>query len=163
MRAKNLTAFAVAATISLVAAGHRWGDSAHAIGLIRVDGGEANHPIVLDGGRSLYSLIVTATVIPPYHGDTRLVLEGEPALDHTIQLSEAVIELPLRRRPELEDEVLHDLRPRDRLALWVVIRPEKPARGRYELNFYHAGTDSRVLSVPVIFRGEGEAGAERHR
>lgn len=163
MRSKNLIVFIVAAAISLVAAGHRWGDSGHAIGMVRAGGGEARHPIVLEAGRTNYSLIVTATVIPPYSGDARLVLEGEPALDHEFHFSEPVIDLSLRRRPEFNEHVVLGLEPGDRLALWVVIRPAAPARGRYTLNFYDTRTNRSVLSVPVIFGKEGEQGARRHR
>ena len=105
---------------------------------------------------------MTATVIPPYRGNARLVLEGLPEQDYEIQFSAPVIDLPLRRRPEFRDGVLHGLQPGDRLALWVVIRPSAPARGKHDLRFYDTETQRPVLSVPVIFRGEGEAGAERH-
>lgn len=162
MRPRHLITCTIAAAISLAAAGHRWGDSGHAIGLIRLDGGSARHPIVLESGKRRYSLIVTATVIPPYRGDTRIVLEGLPEQDYEIRLSEPVIRLPLHRSPEFRDGVLYGLEPRDRLALWVVIRPSVPAEGKYSLRFYDTETGRPVLSVPVIFRGEGEAGAERH-
>ena len=162
MRPKNLIVFILAAAVSLVAAGHRWGDSGHAVGRIQARGGEAGHPIVLQGGEGLYSLIVTATVIPPYRGDTRLALQGQPALDYEVRFSEPVIDLSLRRRPAFRDNVLYGLQPGDRVALWVVIRPSIPARGKYTLAFQDTKTDRSVLSVPVIFREEGQAGAARH-
>lgn len=163
VRPKNLIVFVIAVAISLVAAGHRWGDSGHAIGLVQARGGEARHPIVLEGGKELYSLIVTATVIPPYRGNARLVLEGIPEADYEIHFSEPIIDLRLRRRPEFRDNVLYGLQPRDRLALWVVLRPSTPAKGRHTLGFYDTKTDRLVLSVPVVFRGEGEGDAEGHR
>jgi len=163
MRPRNIIVFIIAAAVSLVAAEHRWGDSGHAVGLVRAQGGEARHPIALDSGRNLYSLIVTATVVPPYRGDARLVLEGIPETEYEIHFSEPVIDLPLRRRPEFRDNVLYGLQPGDRVALWVVLRPSTAARGKYTLAFQDTQTDRSVLSVPVIFREEGEAGAEGHR
>jgi len=159
---KNIIVFIGVAAISLVAASYRWGDSGHAIGLIKAKGGEARHPIVLESGRKLYSLIVTATVIPPYRGDVRMVLEGEPEMDYEIYFSEPVIDLSLRRRPEFRENVLYGLKPRDRLAFWVVIRPSMPVKGKYVLVFYDTRTDHSVLSVPVIFQEEREDGDQRH-
>lgn len=78
MRSKKLLVFLLAVAISTVAAGFRWGDSGHAIGLVKAKGGKARHPIVVEGGKGLYSLIVTATVIPPYSGDARICEEKCP-------------------------------------------------------------------------------------
>ena len=158
-------AVAVAVAVSAFAAAHRWGDSGHAIGLIKAGGGSVRHPVVLDSGLDRYSVIVTATVIPPYRGDARVVLEGNPELEHEIYLSEAVVDFHLPRRPEFSDHVLHGLRPGDRLALWVTMKPSQriPARGRYQIAFYDTKTGGSVLDVPVIFKeGTGDAGAQHH-
>ena len=158
-------AFAVAAAVSTLAAAHRWGDSGHAIGLIKANGGGVRHPVVLDAGLDRYSVIVTATVIPPYRGDARVVLEGDPELEHEIYFSEAVVDFHLPRRPEFSGHVLHGLEPRDRLALWVMMRPpaRSPARGQYQIAFYDTKTGKSVLDVPVIFReGTGDAGTQHH-
>lgn len=162
MRSKKLLVFLLSVAISTVAAGFRWGDSGHAIGLVKAKGGEARHPIVVEGGKGLYSLIVTATVIPPYSGDVRLVFEGEPELDYEIFFNEPVIDLGLRRRPEFREPVLQGLKPRDRLAIWLVIRPAAPAKGEYRLAFYDIRSENAVLSVPVIFKEEGGEDGEHH-
>ncbi len=123
MKVKNVVFFILALAASFLAATYRWGDSAHAIGLIRASGGEARHPAFFESGESRYALIATATVVPPYRGDARVVLEGKPLIDHRIYLSGPVVDLGLRRNPELRDNVIRGLQPRDRIALWVVMKP----------------------------------------
>jgi YHS domain-containing protein len=120
---KKILFFTIAVCISLLGATHRWADSAHSIGLIKADGGEARHPPSVESGKKAYTLIATAMVIPPYQGDARVVLEGTPGMDHEIYFSEPVIDLGIRRRPGFRDNVLYGLRPRDRIALWVVMKP----------------------------------------
>lgn len=123
MKINKTVFFILSAVVSFVAAGHRWGDSAHSIGLIKASGGEARHPATLQSGESGYTLIATAAVIPPYRGNARIALEGEPKLDYEIYLSAPVVDLKLHRKPELRDNILYDLRPRDRIALWVLMKP----------------------------------------
>lgn len=120
---RKILFFTGAVCISFLAAAFRWTDSAHSIGLIKSSGGEARHPSTLESGKSGYSLISTATVIPPYRGDARVALEGEPKIDYQIYSSEPVIDLGIRRHPRLKDNVLYDLQPKDRVALWVVMKP----------------------------------------
>lgn len=120
---KKIIFFTIAVCISLLGATYRWTDSAHSIGLIKASGGEARHPSTLESGNSLYTLIATATVIPPYRGDAWVVLEGNPEMDYKIYSSDPVIDLGLRRQPKFKNNVLYDLRPKDRIALWVVIKP----------------------------------------
>jgi len=123
MKAKSIFFFILAVAVSFLAASYRWGDSAHAIGVIKASGGTARHASVLASGEGTYTLIATAAVIPPYRGDARVVLEGEPRIDHAIYLSGPVVDLGLRRNPELRDNVICGLQPRDRIALWVVMKP----------------------------------------
>lgn len=122
---KRTLVFALALGISLVGAVFQWGDSAHSIGLISVDGGRARHPVVLSSGRDRYMLIATATVLPPYRGDVRLAVEGEPAIDCRISASAPVVDLGLRSWPRLDGNLLSGLEPRARLALWVEMRPPR--------------------------------------
>ena len=204
MKGKSVIFFVIAFVASFLAATYRWGDPAHSIGLIKASGGEARHPAYLRSGEDSYALIATATVIPPYRGDARVVLEGKPHIDHRVYLSGPVVDLGIRRNPELKADVIHGLQPQDRIALWVVIKPpaidpvcgmpyeegfltashdgkeyffcseacaeafrDDPAKfkdkdrdtikGRYNLAFYDTKTNRRVLSVPVIFTGKGEA------
>ncbi len=81
------------------------------------------HPSTMDSGKRRYMLISTATVIPPYRGDVRVALEGQPEMDCRIYASAPVIPLGLRRLPEFRDNVLYGLRPKDRIALWVEMKP----------------------------------------
>lgn len=119
---RKILFFTIAVCISLLGATYRWADSAHSIGLIKASGGKARHASSFESGKSAYALIATATVIPPYQGDARVVLEGNPAMDYRIYSSEPVIDLGIRRHPEFRDNVLYDLRPKDRIALWVVMK-----------------------------------------
>lgn len=123
MRFKNLMTFTLAVVLSLMAAHHRWGDSSHAIGLINADGGRARHPSFFSSGKDRYAQITTATVLPPYEGDVRVALEGVPELDYDIYFSEPVIDLGLRNLPEFKDHTIYGLKPTDRPALWVLMRP----------------------------------------
>jgi len=123
MKAKSIVFFILALALSSLAATYRWGDSGHSIGLIKAAGGGARHPAILASGEEEYTLIATATVIPPYRGDARVILEGKPPIEHRIHLSGPVVDLGIRRNPELRDNVLYGLQPRDRIALWVVMKP----------------------------------------
>lgn len=120
---RKILFFLLAVCISLLAATYRWTDSAHSIGLIRASGGEARHPSTFGSGKSFYTLIATATVIPPYRGDARVVLEGNPEIDYRIYSSDPVVDLGIRRQPRFKDNVLYDLQPKDRIALWVSMKP----------------------------------------
>jgi len=123
MNLKKWGFFALAVGISMLAAIYRWGDSAHSIGQIAVSGGGARHAAFLTTGWDRYNLIATGTVIPPFQGDVKVVLEGKPEMDYEIFASGPVIDLKLRRLPKFRDNTLFDLHPMDRLALWVLMRP----------------------------------------
>ncbi len=123
IRPKNVLFFVLAALISLSAAVFRWDDSAHSIGLIKASGGEARHPAFLGSGRGRWILIATATVIPPYRGNTKVVLEGKPEINYQIFSSGPFVDLGIRRLPEFKNNTLYGLQPKDRVALWVVMHP----------------------------------------
>ena len=120
---KTQLAFVVAALLALAAAPFRFGDSAHAMGLISERGGSARHPVRLDSGRERYTVIVTATVLPPYAGDVRVAVAGDPHPGYSVHVAEPVVDFGLRRRPRSDRRILRALRPRDRIAVWVVIEP----------------------------------------
>jgi hypothetical protein len=121
--ARKLAFFAAAAALSTLAAWWRWPDSAHAMGTIRRGGGAARHPVTFREGPSRYGLVATATVLPPYHGDVRIALEGEPPLEWSMELSRPAVDLGLHRWPRLDGDVLRGLEPRERIALWISLRP----------------------------------------
>lgn len=169
MTVKKAVFFLLALVVAFAAGMYRWGDSAHSIGLIKASGGEARHPSFLRSGENGYTLIATATVIPPYRGDVRVELEGHPFMDHQIYLSGPVLDLGIRRHPELQENVIRGLQPMDRIALWVVMQPPEGickehgghdaaagTGGRYQVAFYDVKTNRPVLSVPVVMRGEKE-------
>jgi hypothetical protein len=156
---KKIFFFILAMLISLLGAMYRFGDSAHSIGQIKTGGGEIKHPAYLEGGSDRYTLITTATVIPPYRGDARVMLEGSPELDYKIYASEPVIDLKLRNGFKFSKNILYNLKPADRIALWVVMRaPAAKAgiKGKYALALYDLKTNQSILTVPVIFKGKGE-------
>lgn len=122
MRIKSLITFVLTVLVSLAAAAYRWGDSSHAIGLMSLTGGKTRHASHLESGWDRYAQITTATVLPPYHGDVRVALEGYPARDYKIRFSAPVVDLGLRRLPIFQDNILYGVQPKDRLAFWVLMR-----------------------------------------
>ncbi|MDP2168362.1 MAG: YHS domain-containing protein [Thermodesulfovibrionales bacterium] len=123
MKTKGIIFFILAVAVSTAGATYRWADSGHSIGLIKASGGQARHPSYLESGKDRYMLIATATVIPPYKGDVRVVLEGRPVMDYEIYASAPVADLGIRRWPKFENNILYGLKPKDRVALWVLMRP----------------------------------------
>lgn len=119
----KVSVFAAAVALSLLAAPYRFGDSAHAMGVISADGGKARHPVRLASGRERYTVIVTATVLPPWSGDVRVAVEGDPPPAFVMHLFEPVLDLGLRRRPIFDNGVIRGVRAGDRLALWLVLEP----------------------------------------
>lgn len=128
MKGKTLLIFIVSCAFFTLAATYRFHDSAHSMGMIKKGGGMARHPAVLDKDRDSYVLIATAGVMPPYRGDARVVLEGDPNLTATFHNSEVPIDLGVYRHPAFRDNTYYDLRPKDRIALWIKIkRGQSPA------------------------------------
>jgi hypothetical protein len=160
--ALSIATFVSVAILSVVAAAYRFDDSAHAIGMISKSGGHARHPIQVAAGLERYTFIVTATVIPPFRGDVSVTVDGPGRPEVDVAFTEPVIDLGLRRRPRFRDGVLHGLRPRDRIALWVVLKNQKGSgglRGKHDIVFRDLATDRPVLTVPVIL---GSGGGEHH-
>lgn len=127
MNIKSIVFFVLSVALSVLAASYRFHDSAHAMGVLKRGGATSRHPVVLDGQARSASLIVTARVLPPYRGDARVVLENTPGYSYTIHNSEAVIRLPFHRRPSFDGTTYRDLRPNDKVSLWLVIKPEAAA------------------------------------
>ncbi|MBI5789138.1 MAG: hypothetical protein HZA78_09825 [Candidatus Schekmanbacteria bacterium] len=162
---KKITFYLLALAIFIPAAHYQWGDSAHSIGMISKSGGQIRHDAFFKPGWGNYTLIATATVIPPYRGDVRVVLEGAPLLEHQIYFSKPALDLGIRRLPRFKDNILYDLQPKDRIALWVVMKPGKEEiRGKYNLVFYDTKDNRPVLTVPLTFADKEEANrAARHQ
>jgi hypothetical protein len=123
MRAKLIAVFFISVAISTLAATYRFLDSAHVMGTIRKGGGTARHPALLEKGKDAYTLIATAAVIPPYRGDIRVAVEGEPRFSWEIYETRPAVALNIHHRPDYRDNTFYNLRPKDRLAVWVRMRP----------------------------------------
>lgn len=122
-RRRKLAFLAGAIAVSTLGAWYRWPDSAHAIGVIKRGGGTARHPVALAPGQDSYVLITTAAVIPPWSGDARVAVEGEPAMGWQMEVSRPVVDLGLHRWPRQDGDRIRGLRPKDRIALWVKLTP----------------------------------------
>jgi len=120
---KSALAFAAAAVLALIAAPHRFGDSAHAMGLISDRGGSAAHPVNLENGWERYIVVVTASVSPSYAGNVKVSVVGEPQPVYAVHATKPVVDLGFGGRSPIGDHSGWSLRPRDRIAMWVVIEP----------------------------------------
>jgi hypothetical protein len=157
---RNALFFAGAVALSLLAAWWRWPDSAHAIGVIRAGGGKARHGVAFRTGPSAFQLVATATVLPPWSGDARISVEGDPPLRWSAALSRPAVDLGVHDFPRLEGDVIRGLRPRHRIALWVDLRAGEDAfptapRGEYRLALRDAKTGGPLLGIPIAFGAEG--------
>lgn len=122
MTRRTIGWFVGAVALFTVAAWWRWPDSVHAMGVIRKGGGAARHPVSLKAGPDSWQVVATATVLPPWRGDARISLEGEPRLAWSVAHSRPVVDLGVHRFPRLEGDVLRGLEPRERVALWLTIK-----------------------------------------
>jgi len=160
---RSFAVFAVAGALALLAANHRFGDSAHAIGLINRNGGKAVHPFMLASDHDTYTVIATATVQPSYRGDARVIVEGLPPTDYTVMSAEPIIRLGWHHRPGFSQGVLNDLESGDRLSLWVRLAANRVAQAEHRplaLTFFDVKTGATVLHIPFVFEGDGVH--ERH-
>lgn len=126
MKYSTIALFGLSVVISAVAAHHRFHDSAHAMGMLKIGGGSVRHPAVLDKERDSYVLIATAGVVPPFRGNVRVALEGGRGLDATFHNSEPAVNFGFHHRPAFRGDTYYDLRPKDRIALWVRITRQGP-------------------------------------
>lgn len=164
MRVKSVLVFFAAASLSSLAATHRFRDSGHAIGMLAADGGKVRHAVQLEPGRSRYVLAVTGTVRPPYRGDAEITVEGQPSMDSELRCPGPAVDLGIRRSPRLRGQVLEGLQPKDRFVLWVVMSPNDPdwcktkdcCKLRNTVVFRDAKSRRTLLEVPVVY-GEEEA------
>jgi YHS domain-containing protein len=122
MSLRSLSWFLGAVALSTLAAWWRWPDSVHAIAVLKHGGGKARHPIALRPGPDSWQVVATATVLPPWRGDARISVEGEPRLDWSVALSRPVIDLGVHRFPRLDGDVLRGLEPREHVALWLTVK-----------------------------------------
>lgn len=162
MRARTLLIFLLAFGLALGAAWYRFGDSAHAMGMLSARGGTTRHPVTLAPGQERYAVIVTALVLPPWRGDARVAVEGETALEWELHPAEPLVDLGLHRHPHWQDGVLHGLQPRDRLAMWLQLRRPagacpSHAANPLQLTFRDPNDQRLLLAVPITFAAAGAA------
>jgi hypothetical protein len=173
MSIKTITAFLLAVAVCGVAATHRFHDSAHAMGTLKRGGGQARHPALLDRDRDSWVLIATAGVVPPFRGNARVALEGNQGLGATFHNAGPAVNLGLHHRPEFRADTYYDLRPGDRIALWVKLSrniqhdecvSEQAGTRRPEaaLAFYDTATDARLLTIPIRFIGKEGGNGHGH-
>jgi hypothetical protein len=123
---KGVAALALTLIVATAAAAWRWPDSAHAMGVIGAAGGAARRPVSLPAGPERYEVVLTARVMPPWRGDVRVELTGEPPLDWSMEVARPVVDLGLHRWPRQDGRVLRGLAPGDKLALWLTFAaPER--------------------------------------
>lgn len=152
MRLKHVIVFLVSAGAFFLISAYRFGDSGHAIGMISRDGGTVRHPVHIQNKFTGCTVIVTARVIPPYHGDARVVLEGAENISYNIYLSEPVINIGINDRPRFDNNILYGLKPGVSIAMWVVMEDiDNRKNNRFNLAFYDTKTKQSVLEVPVLF------------
>jgi YHS domain-containing protein len=116
--------FIIAVAVSLLAASHRWNDSAHAITTVSNKGGSVRHAVELKGGEDRYTIVVTSTVIPPYRGDIKMALEGEPQIPYEIRSSlPPRFNLGVHKWYSIEGDIVKSVKPRDKFILWLILKP----------------------------------------
>ncbi|MHB8772581.1 MAG: hypothetical protein ACYC7J_16430 [Syntrophales bacterium] len=152
MKLKSAAVLAVAVGVFMTGATYRFHDSAHAIGRLSLQGGEVNHPVLLHEGKPLYTIIVTGRVAAPYRGDARVTIEGDLPMNYRTHTSEPVIDLGFFRRPQFRGNTLYDLREKDKVALWVVMR-SNPQAGAAVRNSETAAADYRDLDCCDVQTG----------
>lgn len=166
MRMKPFLVFLTAVTLSLIAATHRFGDSGHAMGHLSIRGGNVRHAVHLEPGYRQYVVVVTCNVLPPYHGNARVSVEGQPEMDYEVYSSRPVLDLGIRRKPTFDNGVLAGLQPKDRITLWIAMRPRPPGWASTSrptaigntIDFRDMKTGRSLLQIPVLY----QAGEEAH-
>ena len=150
MKLKPILVFCASIALFTLISMHRFGDSGHAIAMISKDGGKARHGLHTEKKYGYLMAIVTATVLPPYRGDARVVLEGDKPVLHEIYLSKPVIDLGIRPFPEYQAPILKGLKPKSRIALWLVMHDiDRETATTYRLAFYDTRTGQSVLKLPI--------------
>lgn len=160
MKLRNAMVFLISIIVFLLVAGHRFGDSGHAITMISQKGGKFRHPVHIKEKYGRATVIVTGKVLPPYHGDAKVALEGIEGASHAIYFSGPVIDLGLTELPSFEDNIISGLKPGKRVAFWVLIENIEK-ENICHLSFYDTKTDQPILRLPILFEGEkGENASE---
>ena len=141
--------FGVAVVVSLLAASHRWNDSAHAITTVSNRGGSVRHAVELKGGEGRYSIIVTSRVIPPYRGDIKIKLEGELPIPYEIHSAlPPKLNLGVHKWYSIQNNVMRGVKPKDKFILWLILKPNPidpicGMEGKEEITEFYRGRKYR--------------------
>ncbi|MCL4560365.1 MAG: hypothetical protein M1281_07110 [Chloroflexi bacterium] len=138
-------------------------DTAHAIGLLNMQGGKALHEVHLVFGEGLFgrfTLLLTATVIPPVSGDILLEVSGPEKLDYSASSRYPPV-IPILNRFHtwfsFENNLHKGVQPGDSLLIVMRIKPPQEA-GEYAIVLKDANNGRVYLSQPVFFELPQKAG-----
>ena len=131
-------------------------DTVHAVALLTMKGGQAMHPAHFVLGEGLFgrfTLLLTATVIPPVRGDIVLEVSGPEQLEYSVA-SRYPPAVPIINRSSAWfsfDKGLHKgVQPGDSLLVIMRIKPpDEP--GEYQVVLKDANNGKVYLSLPAIF------------
>ena len=160
MPTKAVLAFLAAASLSLLAAVHHFGDSGHAAGILSDCGGKLRHDLQLSSGWNRYVVLITGKVASPYRGSARITVEGNQTLAWKAWSPVPLIDLQGGYRVTLRDAVLEGLEPDKRFAVWMVLERrnnDTEARCSSQENrscgvvFRDTANGKCLLKVPLLF------------
>lgn len=135
-------------------------DSAHAIGILTMDGGVAFHPVQYDLEESIFgqfTLLLTAKVAPPVAGDMLIKISGPEQLGYQVS-SRYPPGVPLFNRFQrwysFENGAFKGMTSGSDLVVVIKITPPQ-APGKYSLTISDENTQIIYFQTPVIFDLEG--------
>jgi hypothetical protein len=126
----------------------------HSVTMVTRDGGISRHPVLLGFDINKYVILVTGTIIPPYRGGFRIVLEGEPEIPHRIYSAfPPPLYLGMNHFHNFINNTVTDISQGDKFTLAVCLEPGQRIKSEssYELKFYDLKSEKQVLSVPITF------------
>ena len=137
-------------------------DLTHAIGRLTADGGMVFHPAEYEIGKELFgrfTLVVTASVLPPVSGDLAIEFNGPEKLKTNIS-TRYPPGLPITNRSDpwytFEDGIFKNVTSGSDLVLVIQISPPQQP-GAYEMQIVNAASGQVYLNLPVIFTPEGSS------
>jgi hypothetical protein len=131
-------------------------DTVHAVALLNMKGGQAMHPahfILGEGLFGRFTLLLTATVIPPVQGDLLLEINGPEQLEYNVASRYPPV-VPLVNRSHawfsFTDGIHRGVQPGDSLLLVLRIKPPKEP-GEYQIVLKDAQRGQVYLALPASF------------
>lgn len=146
--------FFIIISIATVAAMYNPPNFSHAIGIAKVSGGEAKHPVMFGLEEDKYTILVTGTVFAPFKGDMKIELKGRPEMDYEIySYFPPKFQFGIHDWYGFENNTLTDISAWDGFMIIVTLKPkEKILNGQvYYLKFYDAKSNQKLLIIPIEF------------